>query len=106
MNSIRTIIAASAVAAAGMFGVGAPVTAAPSGTPSAVTAVLAAPARDARVVAGNTLWLCQGETCVARAAAARPSRLCRDLKRKAGTVVSLTVNGTALDSAALARCNA
>lgn len=74
-------------------------------SPTAISATLAAPAKDTRVVAGNTLWSCQGTTCVARMTGVRPGRLCRDLQRKAGTVVAFTVAGEKLDEEALARCN-
>lgn len=73
---------------------------------AATTATLAAPVKDTRVVAGNTLWSCNGTACVTRQSGSRPMRLCRDLRRKAGEVVAFTVNGTALDAEALARCNA
>lgn len=73
---------------------------------TATTAQLAEPAQDKRIVAGNTLWSCNGTACITRDGGSRPMRLCRDLKRKAGTVTAFTVNGLALDSEALARCNA
>lgn len=82
----------------------APAQAAPSS--ATVTATLAEAGKDARVVAGNTLWSCKETTCTTRVSGTRPGRLCRDLKRKAGTIVAFTINGTALDAEALARCNA
>lgn len=74
-------------------------------SPAAISATLAEPVKDARVVAGKTLWSCQGTTCVARQTGERPGRLCRDLQRKAGTVVAFTVAGEKLNEEALARCN-
>lgn len=74
-------------------------------SPAAISATLAEPVKDARVVAGNTLWSCQGTTCVARQTGVRPGRLCRDLQRKAGTIVAFTVAGEQLTAEALARCN-
>lgn len=72
---------------------------------TAISAILAEPVKDARVVAGDTLWSCRGTVCVARQAGARPGRLCRDLQRKAGTVVAFTMAGEKLNEEALARCN-
>lgn len=69
-------------------------------------ATLAEAAGDGRVVAGNTLWLCQGTSCVARESGSRPGRLCRDLQRKAGTITAFVVDRKPLDAEALARCNA
>jgi hypothetical protein len=74
-------------------------------TPAALNATLAEPVKNARIVAGNTLWTCEGTSCVARQSGARPGRLCRDLQRKTGTVVAFTVAGQQLDAEALARCN-
>lgn len=86
---------------------GALVTPAPSvaASPAAVRATVTEPVKDSRVVAGNTVWSCQGTTCVARQTGVRPGRLCRDLQRKAGTIVAFTVAGEQLDAEALARCN-
>lgn len=73
--------------------------------PTSYAATLAEAAQDSRVVAGDTLWLCEGTGCVARESGSRPGRLCRDLQRKAGTITAFVVDGKPLDAEALARCN-
>lgn len=70
------------------------------------TATLSAPAAQARVIAQNTIWTCEGDTCVARASHAVSVRACRQLVRQAG--VSVTAYGTPerqLSADEIARCN-
>ncbi len=69
------------------------------------TARLAAPAADARYVAGGRLWLCAGDSCRAQRSTDRPLRVCREFKRTVGAVTEFTVDGAPLDAEQLARCN-
>lgn len=74
--------------------------------PSYYTATLAAPADETRAVAGGVAWACEGSTCVAGKASARPLRICRGVNRKFGEVAAFTVKGTPLSADELAKCNA
>lgn len=69
------------------------------------TAELAAPVADARVVAGGIAWRCAGTTCSAPVNGTRPLRVCRELSRELGQVVSFSAGDAAMDEADLARCN-
>lgn len=69
------------------------------------SAKLAAPTDETRAVAGGVAWACEGTTCVAGKASARPLRICRGLNRKFGEVASFTVNGEDLPAEELAKCN-
>jgi mRNA-degrading endonuclease toxin of MazEF toxin-antitoxin module len=70
------------------------------------SATLAAPAGETRAVAGGVAWSCEGSTCVANKAAARPLRICRGLNRKFGEVATFKVDGQELTAEELAKCNA
>lgn len=76
-----------------------------AGTPY-YSATLAAPAGDDTAVAGGVAWSCEGNTCVAGKASARPLRLCRGLNRKFGEVATFKVLGEAIPAEELAKCNA
>jgi len=69
------------------------------------TATLAAPAGESRAVAGGVAWSCEGNTCVAGKANARPLRICRGLNRKFGEVATFKVDGEELAADELAKCN-
>ena len=69
------------------------------------TAELAAPTADTRVVAGGIAWRCEGTTCSAPVNGTRPLRVCRELNRKLGQVVSFSAGDAVMDEAALVRCN-
>ncbi len=68
-------------------------------------AQLAAPASDARVIAGGVVWRCTGTTCTAPESGKRPLRVCRELSREVGEISSFAINGEALEADRLARCN-
>lgn len=68
-------------------------------------AELAAPASDARTVAGGVAWFCEGTTCKAAKGTSRPLRICRGLAREFGEVTSFTTNGDVLAEDKLAQCN-
>lgn len=69
------------------------------------TATLTAPAGESRAVAGGVAWACEGSTCVANKATARPLRICRGLNRKFGEITTFKVNGEELAAEELAKCN-
>jgi len=72
------------------------------------TVRLSAPAEESRVIAMNTLWSCEGETCLARPNHAVSVRACRQFLREAGAglrVVSYGTEERGLTADELARCN-
>lgn len=73
------------------------------------TVRLAAPvSENTRVIAVNTLWNCDGDTCRARPSHAISVRACRQFLREAGAgirIVSYGAEGRALNADELARCN-
>ena len=68
-------------------------------------AVLAQPASETRAVAGELVWACDGANCVADKGSSRPLRICREVNRKFGQVVTFTAKGQELAAEDLARCN-
>ena len=100
------ILASALVYTAASFGVAtssAPVSAA---GPAYYSATLTAPAAESRFVAGGVAWTCEGTTCVANKASARPLRICRGLNRKSGEIADFKVLGQRLEAEELAKCNA
>jgi hypothetical protein len=72
------------------------------------TLKLSAPvAEQTQVIAQNTLWNCDGDTCRARADHAVSVRACRQFVREAGDVriVSYGTEGRELSADEIARCN-
>ncbi|MFM7378458.1 MAG: CC_3452 family protein [Erythrobacter sp.] len=69
------------------------------------SATLAAPASEQRFVASGVAWTCEGTTCVAGKASARPLRICRGLNRKSGEIANFKVLGQPMEEAELAKCN-
>jgi hypothetical protein len=69
------------------------------------SATLTAPASETRFVAGGVAWSCEGTTCVAGKASARPLRICRGLNRKSGEIATFKVLGQPIEEAELAKCN-
>ncbi len=69
------------------------------------TATLSAPAGETRAVAGGVAWACEGSTCVANKAGARPLRICRGLNRKFGEIATFKVDGEDMAAEELAKCN-
>lgn len=68
-------------------------------------AQLASPASEARTMAGGVIWRCTDTSCTAPRTGARALRMCRDLQREVGRILSFEVAGTALSADDLARCN-
>ncbi|MFL6846200.1 MAG: CC_3452 family protein [Allosphingosinicella sp.] len=77
--------------------------AAPSGQYRAEPA--AAPTA-ARLIVKDIVWHCGAAGCVAPRGNSRPAIDCSALAHEIGTLRSFTVEGQALDSAALEKCNA
>jgi len=98
------ILATAALFTGLSFGVA---TSSPANAAGAVyyTATLSAPAGEARAVAGGVAWACDGATCVAGKASARPLRICRGLNRKFGEIATFKVDGEDLAADELAKCN-
>lgn len=72
------------------------------------TVKLEAPvAEQTRVIAVNTLWSCEGDTCLARPGHAATVRSCRQFVREAGgvRVTAYGPEGGELTAEELARCN-
>ena len=105
MPPIRTARLAVAAAALGLGFSISPMAASARGENAHVRAQLASPAAEARTMAGGVIWRCADTTCTAPRTGARPLRLCRDLQREVGQIVSFEVAGTALPAEDLARCN-
>ena len=70
------------------------------------TATPAAAPAEASYVTSNTIWSCNGGTCVAQKAADRPQFVCERIAKSVGKLESFSVGGEALDVQALAKCNA
>ena len=70
------------------------------------SATLAQPASDTRVIAGGVLFACAGTLCTGPRSGTRPLRVCSDLRRKVGAIVSFSAQGEDLSDEQLGRCNA
>jgi hypothetical protein len=66
-----------------------------------VTAKLAAPTTQTRVVASGAVWACEGDSCQARLTRKPSARTCMELAREVGQI---TAYGD-LGEADIARCN-
>jgi hypothetical protein len=97
---------ALAVLAASMGLALAPLGAAAQGEGAHFRAQLEAPAAQENTVAGGVVWRCAETSCTAPRTGGRPLRMCRELKRELGQIVSFEVAGVALASDELERCNA
>lgn len=70
------------------------------------TATLDSASQEARVIAQNAIWNCEGATCVARADHAVSVRACRQLVRETGgRVLSYGTEARQLTADEIARCN-
>jgi len=99
MSIIRSILVA-AVASASFAGVA-------YARGEVFTARLVTPVTEqTRVIAVNTLWTCNGDTCLARPNHAASVRSCRQFVRQTGArIVSYGPEGGQLSAAEIARCN-
>lgn len=68
-------------------------------------AELAAPAGEARPIAGDLAWSCSDTSCAAGKGKSRPVIVCARLAKEVGPVASFVADGEALDEQDLARCN-
>jgi hypothetical protein len=99
MSALRSIVAAAVISAA---------FAAPAFARDVYTIKLAAPvAEQTRVIALNTIWDCNGDTCVARADHGANVRSCRQFVRESEglRVTSYGTAGDELSADEIARCN-
>lgn len=105
--TVRSILRRPALAlvAAGLGLALAPLGVAAQGEGPHFRAQLAAPAAQARNVAGGVVWRCAEASCTAPRTGTRPLRMCRELRNELGQVVSFEVAGVALTTEDLARCN-
>jgi len=99
MNALRSIVAAAVMSAAFV---------APAMARDLYTIKLAAPvAEQTRIIALNTIWDCNGDTCLARPTHGINVRSCRQFVRQAGNVqvVSYGNDEQQLSADEIARCN-
>lgn len=98
MSAIRTLVIA-AVFAAGMTG-------AALARDPVFTVRTEAPVAASQVIAQNTVWRCDGDTCLARPSHAATVRACRQFVRESGArVVAYGPAGAELSADEIARCN-
>ena len=106
-SAIRQLLPAvlALVGTAATFAVTAtPVRAADSNAYYSVT--LAAPvAKPAKLMLGDVLWNCAGDTCSAGQDAARPAVVCTKLAAKVGTISKFATPKGELAAEDMARCN-
>jgi hypothetical protein len=60
----------------------------------------------AKIPARDILWKCASGTCTGATENSRPLVLCQGLAKQAGPIDAFNVNGRAIGSEELARCNA
>lgn len=99
MSIFRSLIIA-AVASAGFAGVA-------FARDAVFTVKLDTPVSEqTRIIAQNTIWTCEGDTCRARANHASTVRACRQLVREIGArIISYGPQGDELTAEEIARCN-
>lgn len=99
MSVVRSILIA-AVASIGFAG-------AAYARDAVFTVKLEAPlSTQTRVIAQNTIWNCEGDTCLARSSNGTNVRACRQFVREAGVrVISYGTEGNELTADEIARCN-
>lgn len=99
MNALRSIVAAAVISAAFV---------APAMARDLYTIKLSAPvAEQTRIIALNTIWDCNGDTCLARADHGVNVRSCRQFVRQASglRIASYGDATEQLSAAEVARCN-
>jgi hypothetical protein len=99
-----SILAAAAVLASAF---GATAVAAPAASGPVVAKLQTPVAKRQRPIAGDTVFVCEGDTCTTSSPASATNTVtgCRELARRVGALTSFGQDGAALDSDALARCN-
>ncbi len=68
--------------------------------------VAVSPVEATRIIVKDSLWSCDGNSCVASNVTSRPVVICAAAAKKIGQIESFTVNGVALSADELAKCNA
>ncbi|RIV82698.1 hypothetical protein D2V07_17795 [Aurantiacibacter zhengii] len=63
------------------------------------------PAGKSEAIAGGVLFRCERNICIAPRSRDRTLRVCSELRREVGTIVSFSAGGGLLPDAQLARCN-
>lgn len=58
-----------------------------------------------KIIGKDISWSCGPDSCIGATDASRPTVLCQDLAKRAGRLESFIVDGRALDSADLDKCN-
>ena len=106
MTRLPQMIALSALTLAFVAAPQAPLMAQPQGSGAFYVAEITTPMEATRMAAGGVAWACEGTSCAASRGTARPLRICRELKRKAGAITQFIVDGEPLADEQLARCNA
>ena len=96
------VLASAVLTTALTFGVATATAPANAAGAAYYSATLAAPASDKTAVAGGVAWTCEGTTCVANKASARPLRICRGLKRMFGEIAAFKVVGADISADDLA----
>ncbi len=99
MNALRSIVAAAVMSAAFV---------APAMARDLYTIKLAAPvAEQTRIIALNTIWDCNGDTCLARADHGVNVRSCRQFVRQADglRIASYSSASQQLSADEISRCN-
>ncbi len=100
----RPLLALAALTTSATLFVG---TATPAFAGSSVYRMVAvSPVEASRIIVKDTLWSCDGSDCVTSNVTSRPIIACASAAKKIGKISSFTVNGTALSSDELAKCNA
>lgn len=59
-----------------------------------------------RFIARDIVWRCGPDSCLGASEGGRPLTLCQSLAKRAGTILSFVVDGRALATSELERCNA
>ena len=74
---------------------------------TSLTATLAGPAANGKVIAAGAVWNCAGATCVAQVAPDDSYGIggCQELAHKIGRVTAFTDEAKSLDARGLERCN-
>lgn len=70
------------------------------------SARLTAPAGSQRIITRDIVWRCGPDACQGATANGRPVVLCQGLAKRAGHLDNFVVDGRALGSEELAKCNA
>ena len=104
-TKLGVFAAAVLYTAAGFGALTAPAVAEARDVQAFYTVELALPAAERTFVAAGVGFTCKGTRCTAPKSALRPIRVCRELQRDAGAILSFAADGEELDAEKLAKCN-